>query len=71
MFMSNPMEIVDSDSAKIGDSKEEVSSIPSDHSNMTKFESSRDIGFRRVSSQLRRWVREIETGEGTKELLET
>jgi len=28
---------VDADSAKIGDGKEEVGSIPEDHSNMTKF----------------------------------
>lgn len=68
IFMSNPMEVVDNDSAKIGDSREELGSIPSDHSNMTKFESSHDIGFRRVSSQLRRWVESI---EGMKELPKT
>ncbi|KAK0511439.1 hypothetical protein JMJ35_006012 [Cladonia borealis] len=51
--------VVDADSAKIGDGKEEVSSIPADHSNMTKFESTSDVGFRRVSAQLRRWVETI------------
>ena len=51
--------MVDADSAKIGDSKEEVGSIPADHSNMTKFESASNVGFRRVSAQLRRWTEEI------------
>lgn len=54
--------VVDPDSAKIGDGREEVGSIPADHSNMTKFESSRDVGFKRVSSQLRRWIDEIKAG---------
>ena len=55
---------MDSDSAKLGDGKEELGSIPSDHSNMTKFESSGDIGFRWISSHLLRWVEEIEASGG-------
>jgi hypothetical protein len=57
---------VDAESAKIGDGKEETGSIPQDHSNMTKFAGKFDVGFKRVSSQLRRWVegvREPTTGE--------
>ena len=57
--------MVTADSAKIGDVTEEVGSIPSDHSNMTKYKSLDDIGFRRVSSQLRRWIEEI-VNEGSK-----
>ncbi|KAL8686565.1 MAG: hypothetical protein Q9218_007015 [Villophora microphyllina] len=51
--------VVEADSAKIGDAHEEVGSIPANHSNMTKFESREDIGFKRVSAQLRRWVHEL------------
>ena len=51
--------VVNADSAKIGDSREEVSSIPANHSDMTKFSRASDIGFKRVSAQLRRWVEEI------------
>jgi len=57
---------VDAESAKIGDGKEETGSIPQDHSSMTKFAGKFDVGFKRVSSQLRRWVegvREPTTGE--------
>ncbi|KAI9685622.1 MAG: hypothetical protein M1822_004480 [Bathelium mastoideum] len=51
--------IVDADSAKIGDGKEEVGSIPADHSNMTKFATNEDAGFKRVCAQLRRWTEDI------------
>lgn len=51
--------VVDADSAKIGDAREEIGSIPENHSNMTKFASSSNIGFKRVSAQLRRWIEEI------------
>lgn len=47
---------------------EEIGSIPADHSNMTKFGSATDIGFRRVSAQLRRWVEEIRVNEGTQNI---
>ena len=57
--------MVDPDSAKIGDGKEEVGSIPADHSNMTKFESDSDVGFRRVSAQLRRWIEEMRSHDST------
>jgi hypothetical protein len=55
--------VVESDSAKIGHTAEEVSSIPADHSGMTKFHSKDDIGFKRVSAQLSRWVDEIKKME--------
>lgn len=61
----NTMKVVEPDSAKIGDRNEELGSIPSNHSNMTKFQNSNDIGFKRVSSHLRRWVKEIEALGGT------
>lgn len=51
--------VVKSDSAKIGHASEEVSSIPANHSSMTKFQDKDDIGFKRVSAQLSRWVEEI------------
>ncbi|KAI9764462.1 MAG: hypothetical protein M1839_005895, partial [Geoglossum umbratile] len=51
--------VVDSDSAKIGDRREEVGSIPANHRNMAKFAAATDAGFKRVSSQLRRWVERI------------
>ncbi|TVY26816.1 Protein SERAC1 [Lachnellula hyalina] len=51
--------IVDNESAQIGHGEEEVSSIPKNHRDMTKFTSAEEVGFDRVSSQLRRWVKEI------------
>ena len=57
-------QVVSEDSAKIGDGREEVGSIPADHSNMAKFAKSTDIGFKRVSAQLRRWVEEIRANDG-------
>jgi hypothetical protein len=48
--------VVEADSAMIGVGKEETSSIPESHSGMTKFGSKGDIGFKRVSAQIRRWV---------------
>jgi Ankyrin repeats (3 copies) len=53
--------VVKPDSAKIGHAAEEVSSIPADHSGMTKFESKDDVGFKRVSAQLSRWVDKIKS----------
>lgn len=55
--------MVEPDSAKIGDGHEEVGSIPANHSDMTKFESPSDIGFKRVVAQLRRWVQELRCSE--------
>ncbi|KAL8644302.1 MAG: hypothetical protein Q9226_007835, partial [Calogaya cf. arnoldii] len=55
--------VVEPDSAKIGDPHEEVGSVPADHSQMTKFETSEDIGFKRVAAQLRRWVHELRVHE--------
>jgi hypothetical protein len=51
--------VVEPDSAKMGLAKEEVNSIPANHSDMTKFSSLNDIGFKRVSAQLRRWIQKI------------
>ncbi|KAL8678393.1 MAG: hypothetical protein Q9186_005235 [Xanthomendoza sp. 1 TL-2023] len=55
--------VVDADSAKIGDGYEEAGSIPANHSQMTKFESSEAIGFKRVVACLRRWVQELRVDE--------
>lgn len=51
--------VVEADSAKIGVAKEDLNSIPTDHRNMARFCSSEEIGFKRVASQLRRWVRSL------------
>jgi len=59
------LQIVNGDSAKIGDGREEIGSIPADHSNMTKFGDASDIGFKRVSAQLRRWVEELRANKST------
>lgn len=48
--------MVDADSAKIGNGHEEVGSIPANHSQMTKFGSHQDVGFKRVAAQLRRRI---------------
>ncbi|KAL8826465.1 MAG: hypothetical protein Q9191_003783 [Dirinaria sp. TL-2023a] len=55
--------VVDTDSAKIGLGHERNGSIPAEHSNMTKFSSIEDVGFKRVSAQLRRWVGQQRTVE--------
>ena len=57
--------VVDSESAKFGDGKEEVGSIPDKHSGMTKFEDASSIGFKRVSAQLKRWVQELHPNSST------
>lgn len=51
--------IVDNESAQIGHVGEEVSSMPKNHRDMTKFTSIEEVGFDRVSSQLQRWVKEM------------
>jgi hypothetical protein len=51
--------VVEPDSAKIGLANEEVNSIPANHSDMTKFCSAKDVGFKRVSAQLKRWVQAL------------
>lgn len=55
--------IVNADSAKIGDATEDVGSIPANHSHISKFATKSDIGFKRVSSQLRRWIEGIRSRE--------
>ncbi|KAI9746049.1 MAG: hypothetical protein M1818_000730 [Claussenomyces sp. TS43310] len=64
--------VVDSDSAKIGHGREEVGSIPANHSNMTKFTGASDVGFKRISAQLRRWVEDLRAliPENASEILE-
>ncbi|KAI9772169.1 MAG: hypothetical protein M1839_002540 [Geoglossum umbratile] len=51
--------VVQTFSYAIGDAFETTHSIPASHSNMTKFASEKDEGFRRVSKVLIRWVNEI------------
>ena len=63
------MQVVNANSAKIGNGNEEVSSIPADHSNMTKFGSPNDVGFKRVSAQLRRWLEVIRSHNSKYETL--
>ncbi|KAL8723059.1 MAG: hypothetical protein Q9181_007363, partial [Wetmoreana brouardii] len=55
--------VVDADSAKIGDGHEEVGSIPANHRKMTKFINLGDVGFKRVVSQLNRWVQKLRADE--------
>ncbi len=56
--------VVEADSAKIGHGREEFGSIPANHSQMTKFNKSSNVGFKRVSAQLRRWIREVKGNRG-------
>ncbi|KAL9013912.1 MAG: hypothetical protein Q9173_001421 [Seirophora scorigena] len=57
--------VVESDSAKIGHAKEECGIIPADHRNMTKYSGPEDIGFKRVSAQLRQWSENIKALSAT------
>jgi hypothetical protein len=50
---------VEADSARIGLAREELNSIPENHRNMAKLCSSEDIGFKRVSAQIRRWIQSL------------
>lgn len=50
------MQIVQSDSAKIGHVRETWGSISEDHRNMAKYTSSRDDGFMKVSRKVKEWV---------------
>jgi hypothetical protein len=58
--------VVESDSAKIGYAKEVLNSIPSNHRGMSKFSSATDIGFKRVSAQIRRWVHSLPVNSKSK-----
>ncbi|MCJ1292216.1 hypothetical protein MMC34_003766 [Xylographa carneopallida] len=51
--------VVEHESAKVGDGKEEIGSIPENHRDMSKFQGSSDIGFKRVSAVLRAWIEDI------------
>ncbi|KAL9607699.1 MAG: hypothetical protein Q9167_007408, partial [Letrouitia subvulpina] len=53
--------VVEADSAKIGDAQEEIGSIPTNHQEMTKFSTSQDVGLKRISAQLRRWIGEVKS----------
>jgi hypothetical protein len=53
--------VVQTFSYSIGDAFETTGTIPSNHSNMTKFSSEKDIGFERVSKVLQRWEAEIQS----------
>jgi hypothetical protein len=51
--------VVEADSARIGLAREELNSIPADHRNMAKLSSFEDVGFKRVSAQIRRWIQSL------------
>jgi hypothetical protein len=51
--------VVESDSARIGLAREELNSIPTNHRDMAKLSSLEDIGFKRVSAQIRRWIQSL------------
>jgi hypothetical protein len=51
--------VVESDSARIGLAREELNSIPANHRDMAKLSSLEDIGFKRVSAQIRRWIQSL------------
>ncbi|OOQ91479.1 hypothetical protein PEBR_00838 [Penicillium brasilianum] len=54
------MRIVPPDSATIGYVEEETRTIAENHSDMAKFASESEPGFKRVTGLLKRWVREVE-----------
>ena len=56
---------MDAYSASIGDGREEVRSIPANHSGMTKFRSPSDIGFQRIIAKLRLWTSELREADKT------
>lgn len=47
--------VVKRENAIVGHSNEEVNSSPFNHSDMAKYESEKNVGFKRVSNLLRRW----------------
>src|SRR5277367_4449609 len=51
--------VVEADSARIGLAREELNSIPADHRNMAKLSSLEDVGFKRASAQIRRWIQSL------------
>jgi hypothetical protein len=51
--------VVEADSARIGLAREELNSIPANHRNMAKLSSPEDVGFKRVSAQIRRWIQSL------------
>jgi hypothetical protein len=53
--------VVQTFSYSVEEAFEITSTIPSNHSNMTKFSSKEDIGFERVSKVLQRWEAESQT----------
>jgi hypothetical protein len=61
--------VVDADSATIGLSTEETGSIPENHSGMTKFSTKGDIGFQRISAQLKRWTNNIRESQRSEAIL--
>lgn len=46
--------LVDANSAKIGDIREEIASIPADHKEMVRYSSTSDVGYQRLSAALSR-----------------
>jgi hypothetical protein len=51
--------VVESDSARIGLAREELNSIPACHRDMAKLSSLEDIGFKRISAQIQRWIQSL------------
>jgi len=51
--------VVEADSARIGHAREELNSIPANHRNMAKLSSFDDVGFKRASAQIRRWIQSL------------
>jgi hypothetical protein len=51
--------VVEADSTRIGLAREELNSIPAYHRNMAKLSSFEDVGFKRVSAQIRRWIQSL------------
>lgn len=47
--------------------REEVSSIPENYSSTIIFATKSDTGFKRVSSQLRRWIEGVRSSEPTRQ----
>lgn len=46
-------------SSALGYGREVISGIPADHEHMTKFSEPSDIGFKRITATLKRWIDDI------------
>ncbi len=57
---TNGCMIVDAVSFSLGEGREIKGEIPLNHRDMTKFSSSKDVGYQRVSKVLAHWLREVQ-----------